>query len=127
MSAEDRVAHWKRRAQLAEQQVEFERAHNVHTREWAERAFDEQRRLADRLTFVYGEARAAGLTVEQLAGPDNGPRVVSASINPDGMGHIELGPDVVKVEREVWLGPQAHENIVHEGAPEPDAEWSDRG
>lgn len=69
MSAEDRVAYWKRRAQLAEQQVEFERAHNVHTQEWAGRAFDEQRRLADRLTFVYGEARAAGLTVEQLADP----------------------------------------------------------
>lgn len=67
MTAEDRVAYWKRRATLAEQQLEFAEEMAASTRRWATAAFDEQRRLADRLTFVYGEARAAGCTVEQLS------------------------------------------------------------
>lgn len=37
-------------------------------RAWAERAHDEQRRLADRLTFVYGVALARGASLEELAG-----------------------------------------------------------
>jgi len=35
---------------------------------WAGKALDEQRRLADRLTFVYGVARSHGATVEELRG-----------------------------------------------------------
>lgn len=38
------------------------------TRRWAETAFAEQRRLSDRLTFVYGVARAHGATVDELRG-----------------------------------------------------------
>jgi len=37
-------------------------------RHWAINCLDEQRRLADRLTFVYGVARAHGATVEELKG-----------------------------------------------------------
>lgn len=39
------------------------------TRRWAEGAFDEQRRLSDRLTFVYGVARAHGATEKDLRQP----------------------------------------------------------
>ena len=55
------------RVRIAEQATAFERETNKTTHAWARQAFDEQRRLGDRLTFVYGEARAAGCTVEQLA------------------------------------------------------------
>ena len=54
-----RVAEALRRA--AEERVEG-------TREWAMQAFAEQRRLSDRLTFVYGVARAHGATVDELRG-----------------------------------------------------------
>lgn len=54
-----RVSDALRRA--AEEQVES-------TRRWAETAFAEQRRLSDRLTFVYGVARSLGASVEDLAG-----------------------------------------------------------
>lgn len=37
-------------------------------RAWALDCLNEQRRLADRLTFVYGVARAHGATVEELSG-----------------------------------------------------------
>jgi hypothetical protein len=47
--------------QSAEEQVES-------THRWAEVAFAEQRRLADRLTFVYGVARSLGATDEDLRG-----------------------------------------------------------
>jgi len=35
----------------------------------AQQAFKEQARLADRLTYVYGAARAAGLSIEDLRQP----------------------------------------------------------
>lgn len=57
------------RIRIAEQRLLWEAEHNASTVRWAEAAFTEQRRLGDRLTFVYGEARAAGLTAEQLTGP----------------------------------------------------------
>ena len=34
---------------------------------WAQQGYDELRRLRDRLTFVYGVARAHGATVEELS------------------------------------------------------------
>jgi len=37
------------------------------TMAWARNACAEERRLADRLTFVYGVARAHGATVEELS------------------------------------------------------------
>lgn len=54
---------------IAEALLGCEREHNEGTRRWGVRAYDEQRRLADRLTFVYGVARAHGATVEELSGP----------------------------------------------------------
>lgn len=51
------------RAQCAAEEAEGNRA-------WARDCLAEQRRLADRLTFVYGVARAHGASVEELRGPD---------------------------------------------------------
>ena len=39
-----------------------------HARAWAINCLDEERRLCDRLTFVYGVARANGATIEELSG-----------------------------------------------------------
>jgi hypothetical protein len=54
-----RVAEALRRS--AEEQVEA-------TREWAAQAFAEQRRLAERCTFLYGAARARGASDAYLRG-----------------------------------------------------------
>lgn len=58
------------RARIAEAQRDWEIEAARHARQWAEQAFREQTRLSDRLSFVYGEARAAGCTVEQLQGSE---------------------------------------------------------
>lgn len=47
-------------------EAEQERRETAET--WARDCLAEQRRLADRLTFVYGVARAHGATVEELRG-----------------------------------------------------------
>lgn len=39
-----------------------------HARAWARDCLAEQRRLGERCTFLYGAARAAGCTVEELGG-----------------------------------------------------------
>lgn len=39
-----------------------------HARSWAINCLDEERRLRDRLTFVYGVARAHGASIEDLSG-----------------------------------------------------------
>lgn len=57
-----------RRIQVLGADLEFEKKNSAATTRWAKSAFDEQKRLAERLTFVYGEARAAGCSVEQLRG-----------------------------------------------------------
>lgn len=54
---------------IAEYRARLQTEHEQHVRAWAHEAFEEQRRLADRLTFVYGVARAHGATVEELSGP----------------------------------------------------------
>jgi len=56
------------RQRMAEVREASEREHNVSTAAWANKAYDEQRRLADRLTFVYGVARSLGASVDDLAG-----------------------------------------------------------
>ena len=56
------------RQRVAEALLGSEKRHNEDTRAWAFRALDEQVRLSDRLTFVYGVARAYGATVEELSG-----------------------------------------------------------
>ena len=60
--------HYGRECELRSQ-VE----HNEHTRAWANRAFDEQRRLSDRCTFLYGEAMARGATAADLVGDGDTP------------------------------------------------------
>lgn len=57
------------RIQSLEMQLLHADENSAHTRSWAAEAFVEQRRLADRLTHVYGVARAHGATVEELSGP----------------------------------------------------------
>lgn len=39
-----------------------------HARSWAHEAFEEQRRLADRCTYLYGLAARHGATDEELSG-----------------------------------------------------------
>lgn len=60
-----RRIHERRR--IAESLLACQEEHNEHTRAWAHQAFAEQRRLSDRLTFVYGVARAHGATIEELS------------------------------------------------------------
>lgn len=40
---------------------------------WRESILPELFKYRDRVTFLYGQARAAGCTVEELAGPENKP------------------------------------------------------
>jgi len=49
-------------------QLDWEAAATASAEQWGRDAHVEQRRLVDRIVFVYGEARAAGCSVEQLAG-----------------------------------------------------------
>jgi hypothetical protein len=55
------------RVRIAEQMQAHEAQEAQRARDWAARAFAEQRRLSVRLDFVYGEARAAGVSMERLA------------------------------------------------------------
>lgn len=57
------------RRRIAEARAEWETQAAEHARQWAREAFTEQRRLADRLTHVYGVARARGASVEELSQP----------------------------------------------------------
>jgi hypothetical protein len=56
------------RQRVAEALRKLEQEHNEHTRAWANRAFDETRRLSDRCTYLYGLAASLGATPEQLRG-----------------------------------------------------------
>lgn len=69
MSAEDRVAYWKRRCAIAEGEVAWERGQQESLRRWMTNCFDEERRLRDRCTHLFGMLRAHGLTDEQIDGP----------------------------------------------------------
>ena len=66
----------KARADMHAAKVEAksERRHNEHTRAWAHDAFVEQRRLAERCTYLYGLAAAHGATPEELRGCMTNPR-----------------------------------------------------
>ncbi|QQM15293.1 hypothetical protein SEA_POUND_135 [Mycobacterium phage Pound] len=61
-----RQAQERQRAAEAYMRCEEEAAE--HARAWARDCFAEQRRLADRCTFLYGAAIAAGATPEELRG-----------------------------------------------------------
>jgi len=54
------------RISMLEMQVDFEKRHNAHTTAWAHEAFDEQRRLSERCTFLYGKAIEHGATQREL-------------------------------------------------------------
>lgn len=56
-----------------------------HARRWALNCCAEERYVRDRLTFVYGVARAHGATVEELGG--------SMDKNPRGYIRIEMPDD----------------------------------
>ena len=62
-----------RQAQERQRVAEARRASEAeaadHARSWAREAFTEQRRLADRCTYLYGLAARHGATDEELAGP----------------------------------------------------------
>lgn len=69
MSAEDRVVCWKRRARDAERVQGYIEAEMESQRRWMTGCFDEERRLRDRCTHLYGMLRAHGLTDEQIDRP----------------------------------------------------------
>lgn len=54
------------RQHTAEALLASQERENEHTRQWAHRAFDEQRRLSDRCTYLYGLAASLGASDEQL-------------------------------------------------------------
>jgi hypothetical protein len=56
------------RQRIAECQMRCAEEDATHARAWAINCLDEERRLGDRLTFVYGVARAHGATIEELSG-----------------------------------------------------------
>lgn len=62
------------RQRIAEAQRRCAEEDAARTRTWAEGAFTEQRRLSDRLTHVYGVARAHGATEEELRQPVEEPQ-----------------------------------------------------
>ena len=57
------------RQRIAQVRMEdaFKRCEDIDR--WAQEGYAELQRLRDRLTFVYGVARAHGATVEELSGP----------------------------------------------------------
>jgi len=56
------------RQRIAECMAEMAKEDAEHARSWAINCLDEERRLRDRLTFVYGVARAHGASIEDLSG-----------------------------------------------------------
>lgn len=69
MSAADRLTYWQRRARDAEREALYVKVEMERQREWMQHCFDEERRLRDRCTFLYGEAMARGATRDELAQP----------------------------------------------------------
>jgi hypothetical protein len=56
------------RQRVAEALRRMEQENAEGNRQWALNCLTEERRLRDRVTFVYGVARAHGATVEDLSG-----------------------------------------------------------
>lgn len=57
------------RQHIAEALLRSQEEHNVHTRAWAHKAFDEERRLSNWCTYLYGLAARLGATEDELRGP----------------------------------------------------------
>jgi hypothetical protein len=71
----------------------------VHAEMWAENCLAEERRLRDRLTFVYGIAQAHGATTEELSGPTS----PSVQINIESRTGIELSDqDKARMREAMW-------------------------
>lgn len=62
------VDQQQKRREQAENRAEWAERDAESARRWAESSQDETRRIQDRLTFVYGVARAAGVSIEDLGG-----------------------------------------------------------
>lgn len=60
----------QRRHAVAEARLIYAEEERDRYDQWAKDCRAEERRLRDRLTFVYGVARAHGATVEDLRGPE---------------------------------------------------------
>ena len=56
------------RLRVSEALRKSEKEYRLSTQAWGERVCDEERRVRDRVVFVYGVARAHGATVEELSG-----------------------------------------------------------
>lgn len=63
---EGSYSQMRERHRVAEARLQWEHEANGHTRRWAEKAYDEQRRLADRLNEVVVLAMAKGVTADEL-------------------------------------------------------------
>ena len=62
----------RERCRVAEAQRDSAEAYAERTREWAREGFAESRRLAERCSFLYGEAMKRGATHEDLRQPREG-------------------------------------------------------
>jgi hypothetical protein len=62
-----RRAQERQRIAEARMRDAFDRVEHID--QWAQDGYAELQRLRERLTFVYGVARAHGATVEELSGP----------------------------------------------------------
>lgn len=60
------------RQRVAEAYLVAEEEAAEHARTWARDCLTEERRLRERITFIYGVAQAHGATVEELRSPTDG-------------------------------------------------------
>lgn len=66
MTGERTIERLRRELAIAKRRLEWEAEHNQHTTAWAHKAFEEQNRLRDRCTFLYGKAIEHGATCDEL-------------------------------------------------------------
>lgn len=69
MSIEQRLAYWQRRARDAERMKDYIEAEMESQRRWMTGCFNEERRLRERCTFLYGVAMQHGATRDELVQP----------------------------------------------------------
>ncbi len=73
----------RRRQQIAESQREWAERERESSRRWAHDCLDQERHLRERLTFVWGVAKAHGATNEELGGCSDHPRPALAPVPTD--------------------------------------------
>lgn len=90
------------RQRIAECRVACEIEAAEVARSWARDCLTEERRLRDRLTFVYGVAQAHGATAEELSG-DTEARVVETQIRVEAGPLLELSDrDKARLRDAMW-------------------------